>query len=168
MKRLLIFALCALMICSFVGCDGEDGGETETAATTAATAAETEAEAKGASVKDYSSPDIDLTKLTSTMVYSQVNSFMQTPSVFLGQVVKMQGPFSVYTDETTGKNYFAVIIKDATACCAQGIEFVLEGNPEYPAGYPELGTEITVTGVFGVYYEGENMYCQLSNAVLDA
>ena len=43
---------------------------------------------------------------------------------------------------------YACVIADATACCTQGIEFVLRGEHRYPQDYPPLGEEITVIGTF--------------------
>lgn len=108
--------------------------------------------------------DVDLTMLSSTMVYSEVYNMMTVPSNYLGKSVKMNGTFSVYHDESTGKYYYACLISDATACCSQGIEFVLDGDYEYPSDYPAEGTEITVSGIFNTYMEGEYQYCQLINA----
>ena len=62
------------------------------------------------------------------------------------------------------KYYFACIIKDATACCAQGIGFVLADDYTYPDDYPELDTEICVVGVFNTYKEGDYTYCTLREA----
>lgn len=108
--------------------------------------------------------DIDLTSLSSTMVYSQVYNMISEPSSFIGKMVRMNGLFSYFYDETNDRHYFACIIKDATACCAQGIEFVLDGDYVFPEDYPEPGSEITVTGVFDTYEEGEYMYCTLRKA----
>lgn len=108
--------------------------------------------------------DVDLTILSSTMVYSQVYNMVTAPEDYRGKVIRMHGPFAVYQDPVTGQYYFACIISDATACCSQGIEFLLADDPVYPDGYPELGTEITVTGVFGTYDEGEYTYCRLNDA----
>ena len=108
--------------------------------------------------------DVDLTMLSSTMVYSEVYNMMTVPSNYLGKSVKMNGTFSVYHDESTDKYYYACLISDATACCSQGIEFVLDGNYEYPSDYPPEGSEITVTGIFDTYTEGQYQYCQLINA----
>ncbi len=113
---------------------------------------------------NYKSADIDLTKLNSTMVYSQVYDMMNKPGDYRGKVVKMKGQFSVYHDDNTGKNYFACLIADATACCQQGIEFELEGEYKYPDDYPELGTEISVIGEYDTYKEGETQYCYLKKA----
>lgn len=110
--------------------------------------------------------DIDLTQLSSSMVYAQVYDMVNNGNDYLGKTVKAKGPFAYYKDEQNGNEYFAVIISDATACCAQGIEFVLDGEYTYPDDYPELETEITVTGIFNYYKEDYNTYCQLLNAQL--
>lgn len=106
--------------------------------------------------------DTDLTVLSSTMVYSEVYNMMVNPDDYRGQTVRMTGQMAKYEDESTGNVYYACIVADATACCQQGIEFVLGDG----SAYPEIGDEITVTGTFGTYDEGEYTYCQLSNAYL--
>ena len=106
--------------------------------------------------------DIDLTKLGSTMVYSEVFNMMSVPGEYVGKTVKMSGTFSLYEGET--RNYYACVIADATACCAQGIEFVRRGDYRYPEDYPAVGDPITVVGVFDTYHEGEDLYCQLIDA----
>ena len=110
--------------------------------------------------------DYDLTQMSSTMVYSQVLNFVNKPDGYVGKTVKAQGYFQVFYSKQTGLYYPAVVIPDATACCSQGLEFVLKGNPSYPSGYPEEGEEIIVTGTFETYYEGSDQYCHLTNAVL--
>ena len=78
----------------------------------------------------------------------------------------MDGMFSLYHDESSNTNYYACIVADATACCSQGIEFVLTDEYAYPDDYPEVGSDVSVVGVFDTYMEGENLYCTLRNAVL--
>ncbi len=110
--------------------------------------------------------DIDLTVLSSTMVYSEVYNMMVSPEDFIGKTVKMKGPFAYYHDEETGNDYFACIIQDATACCAQGIEFLLTEDYVYPDDYPEADEIICVVGVFDTYMEGNYTYCTLREAKL--
>lgn len=112
--------------------------------------------------------DLDLTVLSSTMVYSEVYNMMIAPEDYVGKTIKMEGLFSIFYDEVSDKYYFACIIMDATACCSQGIEFVLKDNYKYPDDYPEAGSFICVEGVFDTYMEGENMYCTLRDAELDS
>ena len=144
MKRILCALLAAIGLLSLTGCGG--------------TAVSTGPEAD--------SVDVDLTTLSSTMVYSEVFNMLSTPEDYLGKSVRMRGAFSVYHDEVTDHYYFACLIADATACCQQGFEFLWEGEHAYPDDYPPLGTEITVTGVFDTYTEGTYTYCQLIHAEL--
>ncbi|MCR4850401.1 MAG: hypothetical protein K5870_03995 [Lachnospiraceae bacterium] len=108
--------------------------------------------------------DVDLTTLSSTMVYSEVYNMMALPEEYIGKTIKMDGIFSSFYDEATGKYYFACIIMDATACCSQGIEFELEGEHTYPDDYPTEGDKVCVIGTFDTYQEGEYTYCTLRNA----
>lgn len=108
--------------------------------------------------------DLDLTTLSSTMVYSEVYNMMYEPEDFVGKIIRMDGTFNTYHDEETGLDYYACIIQDATACCAQGVEFIPTEDYSYPADYPEVGDWVTVTGVFDTYQEGDYTYCTLRNA----
>jgi len=142
MKRFVACLLACLMLVSLCGCGSES-----------------------ASVPT-GDIDVDLTQLSSTVVYSEVYNMMTEPDSYVGKTVKMKGNFAEYHDETTGQYYFACIIADATACCQQGMEFVLAGDHSYPEDYPELGTEISVVGEFQTYMEGETQYCTLKDAAI--
>ena len=160
MKKLICIAAFILAL-SLAACNDDpgiraDGSETQT---NGQTAPESEAETLALTLGE---PEIDLTAMNSTMVYSQVYDMLVSPDDYKGKTVKMNGAFSIY--QTDERNYYACVIADATACCSQGIEFVLEGKHDYPADYPDLGTDITVTGVFDTYFEGETQYVQLIHA----
>ena len=108
--------------------------------------------------------DVDLTAMSGTMVYSEVYNMMCNPSDYVGKHIKMRGEFNVFSNNETGKTYYACIIKDATACCAQGVEFIASNKYSYPKDYPQDGEDITVTGVFTTYMEGDTMYCTLKDS----
>jgi len=108
--------------------------------------------------------DVDLTQLSSTMVYTEVFNMMSAPENYVGKTVKMRGTLTIFEGEE--KNYFSCLIADATACCAQGIEFDWAGDHKYPDDYPPEGSEITVTGTFDTYVEGNFIYCTLVDAEL--
>ena len=100
------------------------------------------------------------------MVYSEVYNMMASPEQYIGKTVKMDGLFAYYHDEASGNNYFACIIQGATACCAQGIEFVLTEDYTFPGDYPEVDAEICVVGMFDTYEENGYTYCTLREASL--
>ena len=116
--------------------------------------------------------DVDLTVLSSTMVYSEVyNMLYNDPAHYLGKTVKARGTFSIYQLVTDGVLQpdpvsYACIISDAAACCAEGMEFVLKDDLAYPDDYPELGAEITVIGEFQSYEENGMIWYHLVNARL--
>ena len=98
--------------------------------------------------------DVDLTVLSSTMVYSEVYNMMIAPDNFKGKVIRMKGQYDTFFDERTGNRYFSCFISDATACCSQGIEFVLTDDYSFPEDYPTEGDTICVQGTFDTYIEG--------------
>jgi len=111
--------------------------------------------------------DVDLTELDSNMVYAQVYDMVFGETDYNGKLVRAKGTFAYYKDPQTNKEYFAVLISDATACCAQGIEFELVGKHTYPDDYPKLGSEIIVHGVLNTYEDPTGAYVQLKDAVLE-
>ncbi len=110
--------------------------------------------------------DLDLSKLSGTVVYAQVYNLMVDYESWLGKVIKMSGYYSAFEDTERGVVYHACVIPDATACCAQGIEFIWAGEHSWPDDYPEEGTDITVTGRLAVYEEDGTMYLHLVDAEL--
>lgn len=164
MKKKIFMLLAALLLLGLCGCGSKLQG---TAAGSAVSESTTSAASDSQQSTEQSEEEsIDLTKLSSTMVYSEVYNMMTEPEDYIGKMVTMQGQFAMYEDPESGEQYFACIIKDATACCSQGLEFVLQGSPSYPDDYPELGTEITVVGIFEVYGDEEGQYCRLKDAKL--
>ena len=101
--------------------------------------------------------DIDLTKMSATMIYSTVFEMVIDPDSYMDKVIKIKGIFRIFDNPNSGEPYFAVIIPDATQCCEQGLEFKWEGDHSYPADYPELEDEITVTGRFTVTEDNDGI-----------
>ena len=126
----------------------------------------------GEAVQTSGGIDIDLTQVSGGVVYGEVFNMTMYPEDYVGKTVKMHGVFGIgYSykpdgsmDESTLR--FACIILDATACCAQGIEFVWSGEHSYPDDYPELGGELTVTGRYETYERDGLTYCHLVDAEL--
>ena len=184
MKRIFCLLLAACMMASLCACgkgsEKDAGNDTpssdvEVSAPTESIPAPNEQESPGGSEPSQPSAgkvDVDLTVLSSTMVYSEVyNMLYNDPAHYLGKTVKARGTFSIYQLVTDGVLQpdpvsYACIISDAAACCAEGMEFVLEDDLAYPDDYPELGAEITVIGEFQSYEENGMTWYHLVNARL--
>ena len=168
MKRLLCLLLAVCMTLSLCACgkgaerDTERGASASEPQPSPAITEPPQASADGA--------EVDLTVLSSTMVYSEVyNMLYYDQESYYGKTVKANGIFAIYQMVVDGVTQpdpvaYACIIADATACCAEGMEFVLEGDYTYPDDYPELGTEITVIGEFQPYEENGMTWYHLVNA----
>lgn len=115
----------------------------------------------------YSGEIIDLTQMSSTVVYSQVYCMTVSPDEYKGISVRMTGLYNFYHDPESGNDYHAGIILDATACCAQGIEFELTEDYAFPDDYPKQGDTITVSGMFDTYEEDGTVFSILRNAKLE-
>lgn len=111
------------------------------------------------------SVDVDLSVMDSDMIYATVYQMMSDPEQYVGKTFRIEGKFYVTYDEMTKNQYYYCVIKDATECCAQGLEFVLgDGSHIYPDEYPTDGTEVVVDGTFELYMENDSRYCRLANA----
>ncbi len=110
--------------------------------------------------------DLDLTEMSAAMVYGIVYQMMFFPEDYVGLTMRMEGDFFVWINPETGQEYYSTIVKDALACCQQGLEFRL-ADASYPDDYPEIESYITVVGELAIYeaHGVENIY--LSNAVLE-
>ena len=180
MKRLFCLLLAVCMAVSLCACGKDVGNNTlssneETSASAEIIPTPNEQETPEGSEPSQPSAgkvDVDLTVLSSTMVYSEVyNMLYFYPEDYYGKTVKANGIFAIYQMVVDGVTQpdpvaYACIIADATACCAEGMEFVLEGDYTYPDDYPELGAEITVIGEFQSYEENGMTWYHLVNARL--
>ena len=180
MKRIFCLLLAACMMLSLCACGKDVGNDTLSSDEEASASAESiptpkEQETSEESEQPQASSngvDVDLTVLSSTIVYSEVyNMLYNDPAHYLGKTVKARGTFSIYQLVTDGVLQpdpvsYACIISDATACCAEGMEFVLKDDLAYPDDYPELGAEITVIGEFQSYEENGMTWYHLVNARL--
>lgn len=173
MKRLLCLLLAALTVLGLGACGKKSAAETAfpTTASEEPKPLQTLPLETAPSKDTGESGFVDLTALSSTMVYAEVFAMMSSPEDYVGKTVKMQGIFSkgqLYAAGSLndGGTVFACVIQDATACCAQGIPFELAGDYTYPQDYPELGDTITVVGTFEIHQQEGMQFCRLRDAEL--
>lgn len=129
--------------------------------------AENEVEKSNEDDSSDSDVDYDLTQMDSDMVYATVYQLMVDPDSYVGKTFRIDGTYYAGQDQNNGNYYHCCIIKDAMACCAQGLEFVWgDGSHIYPDEYPAEDSEIEVQGIFETYKEknDDTLYCRLANA----
>ena len=110
--------------------------------------------------------DYDLTAMDGDLVYASVYQMMVEPELFEGKVIKVSGRYYASFFDPNNRYYHYVIIEDAMACCAQGMEFVWDdGSHVYPDEYPKDNSYVEVVGTFETYTETDGqVYCRLKDA----
>lgn len=149
----LLAVLCLLLLLGMAACSGSKTGE----------------EDAGKKNEKSSEECLDLTKMSSTAIFSEVSNMLTRPEDYVGRKVKIKGMFAVAANEKTGEYHFYCVVPDATQCCRQGLEFVWRGENKYPEDYPAEGIEVTVEGTFDVYKASEDdqgKYVRLKDANL--
>ena len=104
----------------------------------------------------------NLVKLNQTMLYSQLVNIAENYESYLGKKIRLAGTMNVASGEDT--NYFIVECSDVTACCNQGLEFIIKGGSTKIEDYPKTGDRVLVNGTLEKYYEGSKPYIHLVNS----
>ena len=126
---------------------------------------ENSTEAESESVKKDGDVDYDLTVMGADMVYATVYQMMIDPKSYIGKSFKIRGNY--YSSYSNDKDvyYHFCMIKDAAACCAQGLEILwADEKMNRHENCPEEDTLVTVEGVFETYEEGPNTYGRIKDA----
>ena len=150
MKRIFCLLLAACMMLSLCACgkgrEKDAGNDTLSSNEEASASAESIPTPKEQETPGESEPsqpyagkvDVDLTVLSSTMVYSEVyNMLYNDPAHYLGKTVKARGEFSIYQLVTDGVLQpdpvsYACIISDAAA------SWYRHGRIRWNGKYPEF------------------------------
>lgn len=118
--------------------------------------------------KGNKSEALDLTELNSNALYAAVYDIMAAPNEYIGRKIKVKGYFAVGDDGKKSVMYYFCVIPDAAGCCQQGMEFLLDGEPKFPEGYPPEDEDIIVEGVFSEHKEKKDKFYRLDNAKVQA
>lgn len=172
MRRKLLIIMCSFSLVALTGC-GSKADSSDVSKDTVTTnqqvqeAENTEAEAEEETLASDPSVDLDLTTLSSTMIYSEVFNMMMEPMAYEGQTIKMDGNCAIYSDEETGNTYYTCVVQDATQCCSQGLEFLLDSEQYALEDYPADGDPIVIKGTFSTYEEDGGTYITIKDSVME-
>lgn len=115
------------------------------------------------------SPDMDLTKYSTDLLYSTIFQVNADPEAYKGKRIRIAGKYHAVFDDRTNQYYQYCLVQDVTACCVQGMEFIWDdGSHVYPDEYPEENKYIVVEGTFETYNEDgiDTLFSRLSDARL--
>ena len=122
-------------------------------------------EAESESVKKDGEVDYDLTVMGADMVYATVYQMMIDPKSYIGKSFKIRGNYYSSYSKDKDVYYHFCMIKDAAACCAQGLELLwADEKMNRHENCPEEDTLVTGEGVFETYEEGPNTYGRIKDA----
>ena len=126
---------------------------------------ENSTEAESESVKKDGEVDYDLTVMGADMVYATVYQMMIDPKSYIGKSFKIRGNYYSSYSKDKDVYYHFCMIKDAAACCAQGLELLwADEKMNRYENCPEEDALVTVEGVFETYEEGPNTYGRIKDA----
>ena len=126
---------------------------------------ENSTEAESESVKKDGEVDYDLTVMGADMVYATVYQMMIDPKSYIGKSFKIRGNYYSSYSKDKDVYYRFCMIKDAAACCAQGLELLwADEKMNRHENCPEEDALVTVEGVFETYEEGPNTYGRIKDA----
>ena len=94
--------------------------------------------------------DYDLSNMNFTMISGFFFEMLIDPETYENKTFKIKGKFQSFDNEEdpTALPYFSVIMNDVTMCCQEGIDFVWQGEHNWPADYPQQDQEITIIGKY--------------------
>ena len=154
MRKIIVTLSCILL----VGCGGAkkadvgssaDINNIESSTQTAGT------DVKSEETKADGQVDYDLSSMGPDMVYATIYQMMIDPKSYVGKSFKVTG------------NYYFCMVKDAAACCAQGLELLwADESMNKHENCPDEEALVTVEGVFETYEEGQNTYGRLKDVRL--
>ena len=166
MKRFIIVFSCLFLAgCGSAGKADNEKTVAESKIANESNINENSTEAESESVKKDGDVDYDLTVMGADMVYATVYQMMIDPKSYIGKSFKIRGNY--YSSYSNDKDvyYHFCMIKDAAACCAQGLEILwADEKMNRHENCPEEDALVTVEGVFETYEEGPNTYGRIKDA----
>mgnify|MGYP007110401609 FL=1 len=166
MRKIIVTLSCILL----VGCGGTK--KADVGSTTDISNIESSTQTAGADIKSEEPKadgqvDYDLSSMGPDMVYATIYQMMIDPKSYVGKSFKVTGNYYSSYSKENDQYYHFCMVKDAAACCAQGLELLwADESMNRHENCPDEEALVTVEGVFETYEEGQNTYGRLKDVRL--
>ncbi len=166
MRKIIVTLSCILL----VGCGGTK--KADVGSTTDISNIESSTQTAGADIKSEEPKadgqvDYDLSSMGPDMVYATIYQMMIDPKSYVGKSFKVTGNYYSSYSKENDQYYHFCMVKDAAACCAQGLELLwADESMNRHENCPDEEALVTVEGVFETYEEGQNTYGRLKDVKL--
>lgn len=166
MRKIIVTLSCILL----VGCGGAK--KADVGSTTDISNIESSTQTAGADIKSEETKaegqvDYDLSSMGPDMVYATIYQMMIDPKSYVGKSFKVTGNYYSSYSKENDQYYHFCMVKDAAACCAQGLELLWANESmNRHENCPDEEALVTVEGVFETYEEGQNTYGRLKDVRL--
>ena len=112
--------------------------------------------------------EVDLTAMSSTMVFAEVTQMTRTPTQYDGAQVTMRGFLMVYdVDPSTGVGNYSCLVQDATKCCQRGLAFTVTSPLDDTSMLVE-GNEVIIRGTFEIYEIGGRRFVRIADCTIES
>lgn len=166
MRRIILILSCIVL----AGCNGVKKPDAAKAVAKSATdSAGTEKVAKsGVDTKSKDGKiDYDLSSMGPDLVYATIYQMMMDPKSYVGKSFKVTGSYYSSYSKDNNQYYHFCMVKDAAACCAQGLELLwADDSMNKHENCPAEEATVTIEGVFETYEDGQNTYGRLKDVKL--
>ena len=167
MRKIIVTLSCILL----VGCKGT--GAVDVAKPVSESSIDsgngksTSTETKNEDSKADGKVDYDLSSMGPDLVYATIYQMMIDPKSYVGKSFKVTGNYYSSYSKENDQYYHFCMVKDAAACCAQGLELLwADESMNRHENCPDEEALVTVEGVFETYEEGQNTYGRLKDVRL--
>ena len=166
MRKIIVTLSCILL----VGCGGVK--KADVVSSTDINNIESNTQTTGADIKSEEPKadgqvDYDLSSMGPDMVYATIYQMMIDPKSYVGKSFKVTGNYYSSYSKENDQYYHFCMVKDAAACCAQGLELLwADDSMNKHENCPDEEALVTVEGVFETYEEGQNTYGRLKDVRL--
>ena len=145
----------------------QTGASQETVDITAASRVVEESSEASVDLKGADGTDIDLTKLSATMVFSEVYNIMVNPDSCMGKTIRMKGACGDLSRRNQGLGLLFLYRAGRDRLLRAGHRVQACGQLPLPGRLPAGGLGNHRARRFDVYKEGEYKYAVLKDAVLE-